>query len=73
MQTSTTWLDGRLALGNEDDRWVVALYGRNLTNEKTKSHVFQFPFPVDVVTDPMSYVIGTDRFREIGVELSYNF
>ncbi|MBW7930305.1 MAG: TonB-dependent receptor [Gammaproteobacteria bacterium] len=73
MQKSTTWLDGRVALGIDDDRWVVALYGRNLTNEKTKSHVFQFPFPANVITDPMSYVIGTDRFREIGVELSYNF
>jgi len=73
MQKSTTWIDGRLALGIDDDRWVVALYGKNLTDEVTKSHVFSFPFPVDVVTDPMSYVMGTDRFREVGVEVTYNF
>jgi len=73
MQKATTWIDGRVALGIDNDRWVLALYGRNLTDENTKSHVFQFPFPVNVVTDPMSYVVGTDRFREIGVEATYNF
>jgi len=73
MQKSTIWLDGRVALGIDNDRWILALFGRNLTDENTKSHVFQFPFPVNVVTDPMSYVVGTDRFREIGVEATYNF
>lgn len=74
MQDSTTWLDARLALGIDDDRWLLALYGRNLTDEETKSHNYPFPFPADIIAGRTpTYVDGTDRFREIGVEVTYNF
>lgn len=72
-QDSTTWVDGRLGLGPEDDRWVVALYGKNLTDEETKAHNFVFPFPADVVAGRETWVDGTERFREVGLEVIYNF
>jgi iron complex outermembrane receptor protein len=34
----------RLALGSQSDRWSVALIGKNLGNQRTKSVVYVFPF-----------------------------
>ena len=73
MQKATTWVDARIALGIDDDRWVLALYGKNLTDEYTKSHNYPFPFPADIIAGRQTYVDGVDRFREIGVEATYNF
>lgn len=73
MQKATTWVDGRVAVGPEDERWTIALYGKNLTDEHTKSHNYPFPFPTNIVAGRQTYVDGTDRFRELGVELNLRF
>ena len=73
MQDATTWIDGRIALGADDEAWTLALYGKNLTDETTKSHNFPFPVPANVIAGRQSYVDGTDRFREIGAEVIVRF
>ena len=72
-QDATTWIDGRLSVSTDDNRWTIALYGKNLTDEQTISHNFPFPFPADVIAGRQTYINGTDRFREIGAEVIFSY
>ncbi|MEZ5946965.1 MAG: TonB-dependent receptor [Hyphomonas sp.] len=41
LQDAFTKLNARLAIGSSDDRWEVALVGRNLTDELTIQHAYE--------------------------------
>jgi iron complex outermembrane receptor protein len=74
LDDALTLLDLRLALGSEDNRWEVALMGRNLLDESS-SFGFDFPFfggqgdiPVGAAT------IGSlSRPRTIALQARFNF
>ncbi|MFV8816140.1 TonB-dependent receptor [Haliea sp. E17] len=66
-QDSFTKFDMRVALSPLDDRWEVALLGKNLTDEET------FNFGNDVPLAPGSYFAHYDRTRTLAVQLRWNF
>jgi outer membrane receptor protein involved in Fe transport len=62
-------LNGRLQYNAPDDRWSLALFGNNLTNEFYVLNETAFDTGLTVgmrVQDP-------GRPREVGVELRFNF
>lgn len=64
-QDAYTKLDLRIAVADADDRWEVALIGRNLTDELTMNHAFQVGrVHVASVSTPLYVTLqGTMRFR----------
>jgi iron complex outermembrane receptor protein len=66
VQEGASTLDARLALRSADDRWEVALWGQNLTDELIKTHIVAFaPFRQQLNTyqPPRTY----------GVSVSFRF
>jgi iron complex outermembrane receptor protein len=63
-------LDGRLQVGDTDDRWDVALVGKNLTDAKTYSFSNAWPFPLTNYPQATKYL---DEPRTIALELTYRF
>lgn len=59
-QGAATWLDARLEIGSQDQRWTIALVGKNLTDEFTQAQDFAFPFPFNASPG------GTNKLTEIG-------
>src|SRR5690606_1709416 len=59
--------DLRLGLVSADDRWTLALIGRNLTNEWTASHSFGTPF----LAGSQTYVVDPGRVVSIQLGLRY--
>ena len=74
-QPRYTLLDGSIRLGAEDDRWQLALIGRNLTNE------FYYVASADVPFTGTGTAAGSlgDRFasvsrgREVMIQASFKF
>lgn len=64
---AATKYDLRLALGDADDRWELALVGKNLTNEITPN----FGFNVPLVTG--AYVFQVDMPRTVALQLTARF
>lgn len=62
-----TKFDLRLGLGAQDERWEVALVGKNLTDEMTPN----FGFNVPLVTG--AYVFQVDPPRTIAIQLTSRF
>lgn len=60
-------VDLRLGVVSADDRWTLALIGRNLTNEWTASHSFGTPF----LAGSQTYVVDPGRVVSIQLGLRY--
>ncbi|MNL00719.1 Pesticin receptor precursor [compost metagenome] len=60
-------VDLRLGLVSADDRWTLALIGRNLTNEWTASHSYGTPF----LAGTQTYVVDPGRVVSIQLGLRY--
>lgn len=60
-------VDLRLGVVAADDRWTLALIGRNLTNEWTASHSFGTPF----LAGSQTYVVDPGRVISIQLGLRY--
>lgn len=67
-QSAYVTLDARVALAGADDRWEVAVIGRNLTDKLIRSWANDLP----VVTNN-NYFAHLDRPRNIAVQLRYSF
>ncbi|MBO9695849.1 MAG: TonB-dependent receptor [Sphingopyxis sp.] len=63
-------LDLRVQLADRDDRWHVALVGKNLTNQKTIGSAFNLPAPITPVPRAILYLEPT---RNISVEAGIKF
>ena len=59
--------DARVAFGDRDDRWTVALVGKNLTNERIITSA------QDVVASAGSYTRVIGRGRQVALQLRYRF
>ena len=62
--------DARLQLGDVDDRWDVALIGKNLTDKKTYSFSNAWPFPLTNYPQATKYL---DEPREVILEATMHF
>lgn len=60
-------VDLRLGVVSADDRWTLALIGRNLTDEWTASHSFGTPF----LAGSQTYVVDPGRVVSIQLGLRY--
>lgn len=60
-------VDLRLGVASADDRWTLAVIGRNLTNEWTASHAFGTPF----LAGSQTYVVDPGRVVSIQLGLRY--
>lgn len=58
-------INARVALGAEDGRWEVALFGRNLTNKAT------YTFSLDAPLSAGAFVAGIEEPRAIGIQLRF--
>ena len=67
LQEAYAKIDARLALATVDDRWEVALYGRNLTDEATVSASLDSPLSAGIMA---SWI---EEPRVIGVQVRYGF
>lgn len=74
-QEAYTKINLRLALGARDGLWEVALVGKNLTDERTRSQAFETPFsaPPGAIPDHTSTTILLDRPRTIAVQGTLRF
>jgi len=63
-------VDLRVQLSGPEDRWHVALVGRNLTNKLTAGSAFRLPFPITDVTRSIHYL---EPARSISVEAGVKF
>mgnify|MGYP005811042855 CR=1 FL=1 len=71
-QESFTKLNARVSLGGIDDRWQVAVVGRNLTDKQTVSYAGDTPLASRLFS-ARSYYGFVDMPRSIAVELSLAF
>lgn len=60
-------VDGRIGVATRDDRWELAVVGKNLTNERTAS------FRQSIPTSPGSIEALADPLRSIGLQLSWKY
>ncbi|MGV3730247.1 MAG: TonB-dependent receptor [Sphingopyxis sp.] len=70
VQNGYVKLDLRVQLADQDDRWHVALVGKNLTNQKTIGSAFNLPAPITPVPRAILYLEPT---RNISVEAGIKF
>ena len=56
-------VNARIALGGEDGRWEVGVFGRNLTNKAT------YTFSLDAPLSAGAFVAGIEEPRVIGLQL----
>jgi len=70
LQKGYVKFDARVQYGPEDERWHVALVGKNLTNEKTTGSAFRLPFPITAVPRAILYL---DETRSVAVEAGVRF
>lgn len=63
-------LDLRVQLADQDNRWHVALVGKNLTNQKTIGSAFNLPSPITATPRAILYLEPT---RNISVEAGIKF
>jgi iron complex outermembrane receptor protein len=63
-------VDARLQLAPHDERWHVAVVGKNLTNAKTVGMAFDLPYPITNAPRAIKYVEET---RNIGIEAGFKF
>lgn len=63
-------LDARIELGAADDRWSLALVGRNLTDEHTRGAAIRFPGSITAVTRTLNWM---DEYRSISLNGTVRF
>lgn len=63
-------LDARVQYGPTDERWHVAIVGKNLTDEKTTGSAFNLPFPITAAPRAILYLEET---RNIAIEAGLKF
>ena len=63
-------LDARIQLGASDDRWDIALVGRNLTDEHTRGAAIRFP---GSITDPTRTLNWMDEYRALSLNGTIRF
>jgi len=63
-------VDLRIQLSPQNDRWHLALIGKNLTNELTTGSAFNLPSPI---TSAPRAILYLDEARNIAIEASYKF
>lgn len=78
VQSGFTRIDGSITLGNADDRWKIALIGRNLTNEMVVTSANEFPITGGTGAGTAAGVKAdlntiVERPREVAVELTFKF
>jgi iron complex outermembrane recepter protein len=61
-------LDARIQVGPPDDKWVVALIGKNLTDIRTAANAYSWP-----LSSPPQALAFLDPPREISIEVKYKF
>ena len=62
--------DARIQVGPHDERWNVALVGRNLTDERTAAAAIRFP---TVITGTQRGIFWMDEYRSVALEGTYRF
>ena len=70
IQKAYAKLDARVQYGPLDERWHVAVVGKNLTNEKTIGSAFNLPFPITAAPRAIMYLEET---RNIAIEAGLKF
>lgn len=65
LQDGWVKLDARIQIGPADDRWHVALVGRNLTDEHTVGAAIRFPGSITAVTRTQNWM---DEYRSVAIE-----
>jgi len=63
-------LDLRLQFGPQDERWHVAIIGKNLTDELTTGSAFRLPQPITPITRAMIFL---EPGRNIAIEAGLKF
>lgn len=63
-------LDGRLQFGPRDDRWNVAVIGRNLTDKHTVGAALRFPTSI---TDTARSINTMDEYRSVLIQGTVRF
>ena len=63
-------VDLRVQYAPHDDRWHVALLGRNLTDELTTGSAFNLPAPITAVPRAILYL---EQTRNISIEFGAKF
>ena len=73
-------LGGRLGVRTKDGRYGIAIYARNMTDERVPTFVIQTPLGIPIagapgLNDPNSHAqyFGPDSFRTVGVSLDARF
>lgn len=69
-QKGFTKIDARVQYGPSDERWHVAVVGKNLTDELTTGSAFNLPSPITAVPRAILYV---EEGRSIAVEAGLKF
>ncbi|MDG2533889.1 TonB-dependent receptor [Sphingomonas sp. HITSZ_GF] len=70
LQKGWAKIDGRIQIGGVDDKWNVALVGRNLTNKKTAGAAIRFPASI---TGVARAIYTMDEYRSLAVEGTIRF
>jgi iron complex outermembrane receptor protein len=63
-------VDVRVQFAPRDDRWHIAVVGKNLTNVESVGMAFDLPFPITNAPRAIKYVEET---RNIGIEAGFKF
>jgi len=63
-------IDARIQYAPSDDKWHVAIVGKNLTNEKTTGSAFNLPAPITPVPRAILYLEET---RNVAIEAGMKF
>ncbi|KCZ92119.1 TonB-dependent receptor [Hyphomonas johnsonii MHS-2] len=64
VQDGWTKIDARVELATQDDRWSVALVGRNLTDEHTRGASLRFPGSITDTTRTLNWM---DEYRSVSL------
>ena len=70
VQDGWTKFDARIALVTKDDRWTLALVGRNLTDERTRGAAIRFP---GTITDTTRTLNWMDEYRSVSIVGTHRF
>lgn len=70
IQPTTVKTDIRVQLGDTEERWNVAVVGKNIFNIKTIANAIQLPPSITSVSRSISWM---DERRQVIIEGSYKF
>ncbi|GLS98887.1 TonB-dependent receptor [Sphingobium jiangsuense] len=70
LQKGWTKFDARIALSSPDDRWTIALVGRNLTDVHTRGAAIRFPASITGTARSINWM---DEYRSVSINGTYRF